>query len=178
MNTFVALFRGINVGGHNKLLMRELVKLLQELGLQNIQTYIQSGNVVFESREDSLSILSDRIRTAIQHTHGFSPAVFLLSAAEFERAIVANPYPEAKNEPKSLHLFFLEAEPLNADLGILEEVKRENERYSLKGRVFYLHAPDGIGRSKLAERIGKALGVTVTARNWRTVEKLLAMAKK
>jgi uncharacterized protein (DUF1697 family) len=102
MHTFIALFRGINVGGHNKLPMRELAAILAGLGLQNVQTYIQSGNVVFESQEANVPALSDRIRTAIQKSHGFAPAVLLLSVAEFEQAVASNPYPQAETEPKSL----------------------------------------------------------------------------
>jgi len=178
MKSYIALFRGINVGGRNKLPMRELVGALEALGLHKVRTYIQSGNVVFQSEEQSLDDISERISTAINESHGFSPYVLILTLEEFENALTANPYPEATPEPKTLHLYFLAAAPENPDLEKLEGLKLENERYSLLGKVFYLYAPDGIGRSKLAARVEKALGVRVTARNWRSAVKILELAKK
>ena len=178
MNTMIALLRGINVGGHNKLPMRELVDTLTDLGFRNIETYIQSGNVVFECDEGSKIILTNQIRDAIHQSHGFAPDAMLLSAEELEEAILANPFPEAEDQPKTLHLYFLGSEPHNPDMQRIEEMKNGSERYTLVGNVFYLHAPDGIGRSKLAAGIEKALGVSVTARNWRSVSKISEMAKR
>lgn len=178
MNIFIALFRGINVGGHNKLPMQELVKTLAGLGFRKIETYIQSGNVVFESDETNQSALADKIRGAIERRHGFVPDVVVLRSDELTEAIESNPYPGAEDEPKTLHLFFMKSAPQKPDLLKLEEIKRENESYTLLGKVFYLHAPDGIGRSKLAAGIEKALGVSVTSRNWRSVTKINAMAKR
>ena len=101
-----------------------------------------------------------------------------LKLEELENAIRANPYPEAENDPKTLHLYFLASEPQNPDVKTLESLRRDSERYTIKGKIFYLHAPDGIGRSKLAARAEKALGVTATARNWRTANKIFVMAKQ
>jgi uncharacterized protein (DUF1697 family) len=92
------------------------------------------------------------------------------------QAIQDNPFPQAACEPQSLHFFFLEKPPTNPRTKALESAKAETESYVLTDRVFYLHAPDGIGRSKLASTAEKHLGVTATARNLRTVEKLLALA--
>jgi uncharacterized protein (DUF1697 family) len=178
VNTYIALFRGINVGGHHKLPMRELVEILTGLDMHNIETYIQTGNVVFESQETNVALLTDSIPAAIRKSHGFAPSVILLSVAEFEKAIAVNPYPDAVSEPKTLHLYFLESEPNNPDLEKLEDLKLNNEEFTLVGKVFYLHAPDGIGRSKLAGQVESALGVAVTARNWRTVEKLMSLANR
>ena len=178
MNTMIALLRGINVGGHNKLPMRELVGTLAGLGFRNIETYIQSGNVVFECEEGSEIELTNQIRDAIHQSHDFAPDVMLLSAEELEEALLANPFPEAEDQPKTLHLYFLGSEPHNPDMQRIEEMKNGSERYTLVGNVFYLHAPDGIGRSKLAAGIEKALGVSVTARNWRSVSKISEMAKR
>jgi len=176
MNTYIALLRGINVGGHNKLLMRELVQLLEVLGLENVQTYIQSGNVVFQSERTDRLELSEEIRAAIGEGHGFTPQVFILDRERLQAAMHANPFPEGEDEPKTLHLFFLGAIPEDPDLSALETVKADSERYELIDDVFYLHAPDGIGRSKLAAKVGKGWDVSVTARNWRTVKKIMAMA--
>lgn len=178
METYVALFRGINVGGRNVLPMKELVALLENLGLQNVRTYIQSGNVVFRSENDDLSELSSTIRSEIKKHHGFEPHLLLLGREDLEKAIGVNPFPEAESEPKTLHLNFLASVPANPDLNVLESLKKENERFHLDGNVFYLHAPDGVGRSKLAANAERLLGVPMTGRNWRTVTKIMEMAEE
>ncbi len=133
--------------------------------------------MVFDSDEADTASLSGRIRAAVNSGHCFAPAVLLLTRVEFERAADANPYPQADEAPKSVHLYFLADAPEAPDLEKLNDLRTENERFMLIGKVFYLHAPDGIGRSKLAEKGERALGVTVTARNWRTVGKILEMAE-
>ena len=148
MKTFIALFRGINVGGKNKLPMRELVTVLEGLGLENIKTYIQSGNVVFQSERGDTAALAESMSAAINESHGFAPRVLLLRADELASAVAANPFPEGEDEPKTLHLYFLDAVPQDPDLAKLDDLKKENERFQLDGKVFYLHAPDGIGRSE------------------------------
>ncbi len=176
MKTYIALLRGVNVGGKNLLPMKDLAAILEELGSTNVQTYIQSGNVVFRNKATGAARLSQTIAAEIERAHGFLPHVLLLSPAELQRAIAANPFPEADSEPKSLHLFFTDAAPAKPDLKTLQALKSKSERFRLVGRVFYLHAPEGIGRSKLAARVEKALGAAATARNWRTVRKIAEMA--
>jgi len=176
MNTYIALFRGINIGGHHILPMSELVELLDGLGLRNIRTYIQSGNVIFQSDKAAVSELSEKIGAAIGRGHGFTPHVFLLELDELEKTIMSNPFPEAESQPKTLHLYFLASVPENPDLDKLKNMKSDSERFVLKDRIFYLHAPEGVGRSKLAAGVEKALGVTVTARNWRSVCKIMDIA--
>lgn len=175
MNTYICLLRGINVGGNNKLPMKELVTVLAALGLTKVKTYIQSGNVVFQTERSDRTALAEEISAAIERSHGFAPAILLLTSDELTAAIAANPFPEAERDHKTLHFYFLEPAPENPDLAALEVLQQPNERFALIDKVFYLHAPDGIGRSKLAERIGRGWGVHVTARNWRTVSQLLAM---
>src|SRR5215211_4331399 len=178
METYVALFRGINVGGKNVLPMRDLITLLEDLGSRNVKTYIQSGNAVFQHEQRDASLLSNKIAAAIKQSHGFEPRVLLLGLEEIERAVESNPFPEAESEPKTLHVHFLASMPKNPDLVALESIKGDSERFALKDRVFYLHAPEGIGRSKLAANTEKLLGVAITGRNWRTVCKVMAMAKQ
>jgi uncharacterized protein (DUF1697 family) len=178
MNTYIALLRGINVGGNHQLPMRELTPLLENLGLQNVKTYIQSGNVVFQSEQTDRAQLAQAITGAIQQSHGFAPYVLLLDSRELAAAIAANPFPEGEAEPKSLHLFLLGGVPRSFDTDALDRVKAPNERYQLIGQVFYLHAPDGIGRSKLAETAGKGWGVNMTARNWRTITTVMDLARQ
>ncbi len=176
MNTLIALLRGINVGGNNKLPMKELTTVLEGLGLRNVKTYIQSGNVVFQSERSDMNDLSGEITAAINKSHGFAPYVLLLDAQAMQAAIAANPFPEGEPEPKSLHLFFMDATPQKINWETLERLKVANERYQLIDKVFYLHAPDGIGRSKLAEGFAKGWGVNITARNWRSVITIMEMA--
>jgi uncharacterized protein (DUF1697 family) len=178
MNTYIALLRGINVGGNNKLPMRALTGLLEELGLQQVKTYIQSGNVVLQTERTDPAALSQEITAAIKKIYGFAPQVFLLDVQAFAAALAANPFPDGEDEPKALHLFFLDGVPQQPNFAALDRVKAANEEYKLIDQVFYLHAPDGIGRSKLAETVGKGWGVAITARNWRTARTLLTMAQE
>lgn len=177
MKTYIALFRGINVGGNNILPMKELKALLENMGLQNVATYIQSGNVVFRCNEENASQLSGTISAAIKKSFGFEPQVLLLGIEELEKAMEANPFPQAESEPKSLHLNFLTDTPTNPNWEALQNMRADDERFELKDKVFYLHAPDGIGRSKLAANIERLIGVPMTARNWRTVCKIMELAK-
>lgn len=176
MKTWILLLRGINVGGKNKLPMKDLRGLMASLDLGDVQTYIQSGNAVFRASEETVAGLSERLASAIDEHHGFSPQILILSRDEWQAAMDANPFPEAQAEPKTLHLFFLASAPEAPDLDALEQLQVPSERFHLTDGVFYLHSPDGIGRSKLVARIGKSLGVEMTARNWRTVERLWEMA--
>jgi uncharacterized protein (DUF1697 family) len=177
MNTFIALLAGINLGGHNRLPMAALKKTLEDVGLKDIQTYIQSGNVVFRSKRADTKELSKTISGAIGERHGFTPHVLILTANELNVALEANPFREAEANPKSLHLFFLEAIPKKPDLTALETFKKDSEHFALLDKVFYFHAPEGIGRSKLAAK-DWGWGVKMTARNWRTVSTLRAMVEE
>lgn len=178
MRTYVALFRGINVGGNNILAMNDLVAILEKIGARNVETYIQSGNAVLKIERTDASLLSNEIKAAIKKGHGFEPQVVLLGSEEIEKAVRSNPFPEAESDPKTLHVHFLASTPKQPDLDALEGIKSASERFVLEGGVFYLHAPDGIGRSKLAANAEKLLGVPMTGRNWRTVCKVMAMAKQ
>ena len=176
MKRWIGLFRGINVVGNNLLPMASLVRHLEALKLKNIRTYIQSGNVVFDTKSTNLTSLSKSIVARIEEEHGFAPKLLLLSPDTLQKAINDNPYPDAASEPKSLHFFFLEKPSAKPNTEALELAKAKTESYVLTDLVFYLHAPDGIGRSKLASTAEKHLGVTATARNFRTVERLMALA--
>ena len=175
MATWIALFRGINVGGRNILPMAELRSDLESLGLKRVRSYIQSGNVVFDSTAKTASSLAKRVGERIKKQHGFRPQLFILDRGDLLAAIEANPFPKAVSNPKTLHFLFL-AEPATCpDMTALDNAKTPTESYKLTDRIFYLHAPDGIGRSKLAANAQKYLGVVGTGRNYRTVDKLLSM---
>jgi uncharacterized protein (DUF1697 family) len=178
MKICIVLLRGINVGGKNALPMKELVAMLEDLGALKVKSYIQSGNAVFVWNGKDTSQLSNQIRVEIKKRHGFDPHVLLLGLEDIERAIEQNPFPEAETDPKALHAGFLAAAPGRPDLKTLESLKSDSERFRLIGSVFYLHAPEGVGRSKLAARAEKLLGVPMTDRNWKTVRALQKMAQE
>ena len=171
MKTWIALLRGINVGGHHIVPMKDLIRLMEQEGFSNVKTYIQSGNVVC----DYPSRPGIEISKIIENNFGFKPWVMILSAEELYTAANNNPY--QVTEGKTVHFFFFDSDPLEPDLELLNSLKAESEKFHLEDRVFYLYAPDGIGRSKLVEKVGKAFkGVTMTARNLNTVGKLLEMS--
>jgi uncharacterized protein (DUF1697 family) len=173
MNTYIALFRGINITGRNILSMKDLVKILEGIGCEKVKTYIQSGNVVFQSKKGKPGPMAREISSRILESHGFEPKVLLLKVSELRSAIENNPFDTANG--KILHFFFLDSVPDKPDLEKLMAVKAESEEFKLHGKVFYFYAPDGFGRSKLAAKVEQALGVPATARNWNTVSKLVAM---
>jgi uncharacterized protein (DUF1697 family) len=194
ITTWIALLGGVNVGGKNKLPMKELASEIEALGFENVRTYIQSGNVVFRSPRAkqelgspsaagiAASIIAASIAGSIKNKFGFQPGVIVLSKEELTRAAASNPYAEAENEleGRALHLFFLDVplrdSPPKMDARSLDAVKRPTERWQVVGSIFYLHAPEGFGTSKLAARAERCLGVPATARNWRTVSELLKLA--
>ena len=176
MGTFVALFRGINVGGNNLLPMKDLAKLLETEGLEGVATYIQSGNAVFRASRGTAASLAKRIEGAVAERYRFRPRVLVLTAGELAKAAKKNPFrAEADADPKAVHLYFLASKPARAKVDTLAELKTKTEAFALEGKVLYLHTPDGYGRSKLASRVEQRLGVEATARNWRTVTKVLEM---
>jgi uncharacterized protein (DUF1697 family) len=177
MNTWIALLRGINVGGNNILPMQDLRNLLTDLGYDNVRTYIQSGNCVFQSSIKDADEIAALIGAAIDKQFGFKPQVFVLSLERLTAVIEANPYPEAIDTPQYLGVFFLARPAENPDLATLEELCAPSEAFTLTDTAFYLHAPDGMGRSKLAAKIEKIVKVSTTARNLRSCLKIAAMAE-
>jgi uncharacterized protein (DUF1697 family) len=171
VQTYVVLLRGINVGGKNILPMKELAQLLENLGYQNVRTYIQSGNVVLRSPTRP----GDEIGAEIESHYGFRPRVFAIDADALAQASSNNPFPQG--EAKQVHFFFCHTPPVQPDTDRIEQLRAESEQYALTDRVFYLYAPEGIGRSKLAAGVERCLGVPVTARNLNTINKLLTIAE-
>lgn len=175
MRTWIALLRGINVGGRNAIPMATLATTFESAGCRAVRTYIQSGNVVFCSSATSMESLRQSLGDAVEARFGFRPGILLLSEDEFRLAFSNNPFLDALAEPKSLHFFFLDSPPRSPDLAGIESLALPTERFLLKNSVFYLHAPDGFGRSKLAAAVERKLGEPATARNVATVQKLLEM---
>jgi uncharacterized protein (DUF1697 family) len=172
MTEKIALLRGVNVGGNNKLPMKELAKLLEDMGCENVRTYIQSGNVVYDGKAKG-----PEIAAAIKKKFGFEPHTFVMTLAGLKKAAAACPYAkEAKAEPKSVHLFFLDGAPdKDAEAG-LACVKTAPEEFALAKGVLYLHSPKGLAASKIAEKVDRVLNVKTTARNWNTVEALIKLS--
>ncbi len=170
MKTYILLLRAINVGGKNILPMKELTSLLLQSGFHNVETYIQSGNVVLNSERKP----TENIVAEIENKFGFRPEILTIEKSQFELAIANNPFKSV--ERKLLHLYF-PVNSLKPDTKKLLEMASTTERYEIIGSVFYLHAPDGIGRSKLVSNLAACLGGAVTGRNGNTVAKLIAMAQ-
>jgi uncharacterized protein (DUF1697 family) len=189
MPTHVALLRGINLGGRNRVAMADLRATVASLGHADVATYIQSGNVVFTSGagEDGAA-LAGPLERAIEQQLGVAARVVVLSRDELVAVAKANPYADEPN-PKAVHAVFLSAAPdrkLHEAVGAaVEQAEASGARDDARliGRTLYLHTPDGYGRSELAAAImrmsrGKGEAATGTARNWATVTKLLALLER
>lgn len=168
MTTYVILLKGVNVGGKNIVPMKELKSHLENYGFNHVRTYIQSGNIVLQSDKDPHSAIVD----ILQSQFDLTIEVLTLSDAEFGLSVKNNPYSE--HEGRFVHSYYCKETP-KLDLVKLEKFILETESYQVHGNVFYLHAPDGIGRSKLVANIEACLGVTATGRNLNTINKLCAM---
>jgi uncharacterized protein (DUF1697 family) len=178
MQTWIALFRGINVGGNNLLPMKTLVELMTKAGCIDVQSYIQSGNVLFKHQDLNKAELATLLSTLVEQHFGFSPKVLLLNSTEFSVLVANNPFKQAYEQPKNLHLFFLEQSATSPDIEKINSLKAATEEYKLQAGGFYLFTPDGIGRSKLAANVEKCLGVATTARNLNTLIKISEMLAK
>jgi uncharacterized protein (DUF1697 family) len=177
MTTWIALLRGVNVGGSHTLPMKRLREILAELGFADVATYIQSGNCVFRSATGSAAQVGKRIADAIAAEFDFRPSVFVLSRDVFKTAIGGNPFARRTEDPKFVHLFFL-ADPVRTlDESAMRALAAPGDDFALVGKVFYLLTPAGIGRSKLAEKLGKFLPVDMTGRNLRSVMKIAELAR-
>lgn len=176
MAKWVVLLRGINVGGHNKLAMAELRSLLGKIGYQDVKTYIQSGNCILTSSDASAEVIERNIQSAIKSAYGFKPQILAMTVEDFSAALSANPYPVDEHKGATVHFYFLAQQSKAAGEDALEALRASDEAFTLTPKVFYLHAPSGVGRSKLAARAEAKLGVAATARNLRTVKKLIELA--
>ncbi|WP_339896506.1 DUF1697 domain-containing protein [uncultured Gilvimarinus sp.] len=170
MTLYIAFFRGLNVGGKNIIPMKGLAALMESCGYQNVKTYIQSGNVVFYG----VTAPGLEIVTAVEREYGFKPDVLFLQESELLDAIEHGPF--NSEEGKTSHFYFCKTKP-KLDQAKLKKYAAESERYDLVGNVFYLHAPSGIGRSKLVANIESCLGAVATGRNLNTINKVLEMMR-
>jgi uncharacterized protein (DUF1697 family) len=184
MPTHVALLRGINVGGGGKLPMAELRQIVSSLGHADVSTYIQSGNVVFTPSHTDTAALAAELRSAIAASAGLDPPVIVLSAGELAAIAKANPYPD-EPVPKYVHFVFLPDVPDEAAERRITEIgqaaaAKSRDELTLIGRTLYLHTPDGFGDSELSKALLAKKNSPIaggTARNWSTVNKLLALCE-
>jgi uncharacterized protein (DUF1697 family) len=166
----VALLRGINLGSTNKIKMADLARLFADLGHTDVQTYLQSGNVVFSATGTNTKNLPPPIEKAIQRELGLTVTVLLRTGPELAKAVAANPYLSRQDDPTKLHVTFLAEAPDPGRAGSVRIPDGESAEFTLAGRDVYLHCPDGYGRTKLNNAFfERKLGVTATTRNWRTV---------
>jgi uncharacterized protein (DUF1697 family) len=179
MMTFVALLRAVNVSGQNRIPMAELRRALGGLGLAGVDTYLQSGNVVFDAQGDDPGEHAAAIHGLIEREFGHDVRVLVLTAAELARAAAENPFVSSAAHDKALHVTFLFA-PADADgFGGRDLPAQEGERAQRAGPVVYLCLPHGYGRTKLNNAyFERVLLTSATTRNWRTVLSLVAMSRR
>lgn len=171
----VALLRAVNVGGGGKLPMADLRAVATECGFDDVATYVQSGNLVFTTREDDGAVVAATLRAALAAATGVDTDVMVRTRGELRNVVDANPFVDRTDDPTRLHVVFTaetaEVPDLDATAFLPEEV-------AAIGRELYLYLPGGIGRSKLAVRVTGRKGPRGTARNWRTVTTLLEMVSE
>jgi uncharacterized protein (DUF1697 family) len=174
----IALLRGINVGGRNRIAMPALREALADAGFDDVRTYLQSGNVVLSTDKRPEQVARE-LERLIADRFGLEIDVVVRTRAELARVVKRNPLAKVAANPKRYQVTFLAGKPDAQAVRKLEAAAAEPEQFTVSGREIYAWHPDGVGRSKLAALLGgRGLGVTATARNWTTVESLLAMAEE
>jgi uncharacterized protein (DUF1697 family) len=177
MHQYILLLRGINVGGHRKIKMADLKALLQTLGYAEVQTYIQSGNIILQT-EESTTEVAQKVKDAITKDYGFELPTMAISIEEWAEVIEAMPFKEVEEE-KFLHLTYLAEKPEQEVFQNIKVPLKGEEAYQLIDKTIYLYCPNGYGRTKMTNDFWeKQLKVAATTRNWKTSKKLLEMGVK
>lgn len=173
----MALLRGINVGGKNIVPMKDLAAIFGEAGATGVQTYIQSGNVVFSATDEIVNDVPGRVSKELSARFGLSVPVVMRTAQELRYVAVNNPFLQADTDQKALHVAFLASLPGPSAVEALNPDRSPPDEFSVHGREIYLRCPNGLARTRLTNAyFDSALGTTSTVRNWRTVHKLLELA--
>jgi len=178
MTTYLALLRGINVGGHKKILMADLRELFEDKGFTNVKSYIQSGNVVFNSELESETDLTDKIEKMIEDEFGFQVPVRVRTAVQMQEVIEKLPFTGSDylDEASKIAITFFDREPAESKILELEKYVFAPEQLIVCGREAFSHCPGGFARTKLTNGlIEKKLGVSATSRNLKTFMKMMAM---
>jgi uncharacterized protein (DUF1697 family) len=178
MITYITMLRGINVGGAKKVLMKDLAGLYEACGFTNIRTYVQSGNVVFDSVEKKPAAISKTIEEQIEKKYKFHADVIVRTPEDFEKVIAGNPFLKARGaEPNLLYVTLLSDAPDKQAVQDLANVNSGEERHAVKGREIFIFCPGGYGKTKLSNNFFESkLKRVATTRNWNTVTTLYAMA--
>jgi uncharacterized protein (DUF1697 family) len=179
MKTYISILRGINVGGQKPVQMTTLKKIFEELGFQNVQTYIQSGNVVFQALDEDYQELKILILKELSISFGFEIPVILLTLEELRTIAENNPFRDnLTKEEIFMHVTFLNAVPEHIDMTAIKEKKADREEITIYGKAIYLYCPYGYGQTKLSNNFfEKILKTGATTRNWKTTMELLKMAE-
>ncbi len=173
----VALLRGINVGGKNKLPMKDLAAMFVDAGFSDVRTYIQSGNVLFRAEPELEKEIPSLISASISDRFGLQIPVVTRTAHEFRAIVEANPFANHIDEPDKLHVAFLSDFPDPANVGALDPDRSPPDEFAVVGREVYLHCPNGMARTRLTNAyFDSSLAATSTMRNWKTVLKLLELS--
>ena len=180
MGVFIALLRGINVSGQKKIKMADLRSMLQTLPIKKVETYIQSGNIVFGSEEVSTEVLAASIKKSISEKFGLDVPILVKSVKDFEQLLKVSPYTDAKDlEAGKIYYALLKDAPLDDNFQNLDQKNYPNELFEITPYCVYLNCKNGAGKAKLTNTIiEKKLKVAATTRNHRTMVKLLEMARK
>src|SRR5579864_2688865 len=180
MPVLISMLRGVNVGPHNRIKMDALRALYESLKFEDPRTYVQSGNVIFRTKEKNTAQLAKKIQSAIEKKFGCSPEVILRTTDELKKAIAASPFADRPQlEPGKILVTFLSAEPPHEAQSIIASLKAHPEELHLKGRELYIYFPNGAGRTKLPwSSVERLFKVTGTARNWNSVTNMLKMAEE
>ncbi|MFL6011323.1 MAG: DUF1697 domain-containing protein [Gaiellaceae bacterium] len=172
----VVLLRGINLGARNRIAMPKLRAALEQAGFDDVRTYLQSGNVVLSSRATASEVARTTKRVIAQE-FGLDIAVVTRTRPQLAKIVEANPLKRVAKDPKRYQVSFLDRKPTRDVIRLIEEAAAAQERVAVIGREIYAWHPQTIARSRLwALLAGQKLAVTATARNWTTVEQLLALA--
>ncbi len=179
MPIYVALLRGINVGGKNKVAMPDLRSMFEDLGHQGVVSHAQSGNIAFESPLDAPTKLAAGIERAMAGTFGLTVSVHLRTRRDLERVVARNPFITEGIDFTSLHVMFLADAPDNKGVGKLDADRSRPDEFEVRGREIYLRYPNGSGRSKLTiDYFERSLGTSATARNWNTITRVLQLMQE
>ncbi|HYT76194.1 MAG TPA: DUF1697 domain-containing protein [Vicinamibacterales bacterium] len=179
MTTYIALLRGVNVGGNQMIAMAELRALLETLGLFDVKSVLQSGNVIFGAAGTSSRALETRLEREVASRLGLTADIHVRTAAEWRAIVEGNPFPgEATRDPGRLLVSVFKAPLIASNVSVLQAAITGREVLKADGRHLYMVFPDGFGNSKTARLIDKTLGAKGTARNWNTVVKLHALTQK
>jgi uncharacterized protein (DUF1697 family) len=174
---YVALLRGINMGGNKLLSMKDVVGLFEAAGCTDVKTYIQSGNVVFSAEPEVARWVQHAVRDAIDDRFSFTVPVVLRSAEEMAQLAADNPFKHAGHPEDKLHVLFLADVPDPAKVAALDPDRSPGDEFAVHGREVYLLLPHGVGRTKLTnDYFDRALGTSSTQRNGKTVVKLVEMS--